>query len=69
VTLSGSDTIVHVRQRRGLAETACGETSGESVSSQHLVDHVIPNAQGCCEQVYRRLCVACLAQLGLEKDA
>lgn len=40
------------------ATTFCGRR-GESISLAHWHYHVVPNRDGCCKELYRRLCDDC----------
>lgn len=48
---------VHIRMPVTLM-TYCGAI-GESMSLDFWFEHVVPNRDGCCHALYRRLCVKC----------
>jgi len=50
-------TYVHIRLANNLA-TYCGE-HGESMSLQHWHEHVVPNREYCCANLFARLCPKC----------
>ena len=52
--------VVHIRIPERL--TGCGVWGQESIS-QSFVRHVLENKDGCCQALYRRLCVLCLRKV------
>ena len=64
---------VHIRPLRVLPPprpvSYCGQGSGESVSAEHVIAHVLPNRHDCCALLYRRLCDRCLDAVGFGKAA
>ena len=49
----------HIRNDNAPFTTLCGAV-GESMSRYHYVEHVIPNRDGCCSTLWRRLCPECV---------
>lgn len=51
--------VCHIRAET-TRKTLCGET-GESISI-NFMDHVIPNKDGCCKNLWNRLCPVCFTK-------
>lgn len=52
--------VCHLRDG---AQTLCGG-AGESISLLHFHEHVTPNREGCCENLWSRMCFACISAYG-----
>jgi hypothetical protein len=54
-------SVVHIRQIFHIYNTLCGVSSGESISPEYWITHVLPNRDACCRNLYKRVCRECVS--------